>query len=77
MNDVDMALAAAEANWAREPRPRLGLILGLEANYRNDPRWRQHIRDINLLELWQVRGFPEGCEALGTDDFQCEALPVR
>ncbi|WP_417494081.1 hypothetical protein [Maricaulis sp.] len=77
LDDVDMALATAEANWAREPRPGLGLILGLEANYRNDPRWRQHIRDINLLELWQVRGFPEGCQALGADDFQCEALPIR
>ena len=77
LEDMDMALDTAEANWANEPRSSLGIFLGLESNYRNHPRWRQHIRDIGLLELWQVRGFPEGCEALGTDDFQCEALPIR
>jgi TolB-like protein/Tfp pilus assembly protein PilF len=77
VDDTDMALNAAEANWSTEPQSDLLLFLGLTSNYRNDPRWRQHIRDIGLLELWQVRGFPEGCEALGADDFQCEALPIR
>ena len=77
LEDVDMALDAAEAIWSIEPQSNLALALNLESNYRNNPRWRQHIRDINLLELWQTRGFPEGCEALGTDDFQCEAQPIR
>ena len=77
LDDMDMALDAAEAYWSIEPQSNLGLYLNLESNYRNHPRWRQHIRDIGLLELWQVRGFPEGCEALGADDFQCEALPIR
>jgi TolB-like protein len=77
LEDVDLALEASAAIWAREPQSDLLLFLGLTSNYRNDPRWRQHIRDIGLLELWQVRGFPEGCEALGADDFQCEALPIR
>ncbi|WP_417490480.1 tetratricopeptide repeat protein [Maricaulis sp.] len=77
LEDMEMALDIAEANWSTEPRSSLALFLGLEANYRNHPRWRQHIRDLGLLELWQVRGFPEGCQALGTDDFQCEALPIR
>jgi adenylate cyclase len=77
LDDLDMALDAAEAYWSIEPQSNLGLFLGLQGNYRNDPRWRQHIRDIGLIELWQVRGFPEGCDALGTDDFQCEAWPIR
>ena len=72
-----MALDTAEINWAREPQSSLNLFLGLTSNYRNHPRWRQHIRDVGLIELWQARGFPEGCQALGADDFQCEALPVR
>tara|TARA_R110002073_G_scaffold266444_3_gene429725 strand:- start:9232 stop:11094 length:1863 start_codon:yes stop_codon:yes gene_type:complete len=77
IEDLDMALDAAEAGWSTERQPNPALFLHLESNYRNHPRWRQHIRDIGLLELWQVRGFPEGCQALGTDDFQCEALPIR
>ncbi|WP_339748106.1 hypothetical protein [uncultured Maricaulis sp.] len=77
VDDTDMALDAAEANWSTEPQSHLQLFLGLTSNYRNDPRWRQHIRDIGLLELWQVRGFPEGCQALGNNDLQCEALPIR
>ena len=77
LDDMDMALDSAEQGWSNEPQSSVGIFLGLESNYRNHPRWRQHIRDINLLELWQVRGFPEGCQALGTDDFQCEALPIR
>jgi pentatricopeptide repeat protein len=77
LDDMDMALDSAEQGWSNEPQSSVGIFLGLESNYRNHPRWRQHIRDINLLELWQVRGFPEGCEALGADDFQCEALPIR
>jgi len=77
IDDVEMALDAAEAGWSAERQSNPALFLGLESNYRNHPRWRQHIRDIGLLELWQVRGFPEGCQALGADDFQCEALPIR
>tara|TARA_R110000868_G_scaffold11984_2_gene58288 strand:- start:261 stop:2090 length:1830 start_codon:yes stop_codon:yes gene_type:complete len=77
LDDMDMALDSAEQGWSNEPQSSVGIFLGLESDYRNHPRWRQHIRDINLLELWQVRGFPEGCEALGADDFQCEALPIR
>tara|TARA_R110000744_G_scaffold125730_9_gene231662 strand:- start:5748 stop:7577 length:1830 start_codon:yes stop_codon:yes gene_type:complete len=77
LDDVEMALDTAEINWAREPQSSLNLFLGLTSNYRNHPRWRQHIRDVGLIELWQARGFPEGCQALGADDFQCEALPIR
>ena len=42
-----------------------------------DARWKAWVRRGGLLELWQERGFPEGCQALGADDFQCEALPTR
>jgi len=45
--------------------------------YRNHPRWRQQALDLGLLELWQARGFPDGCWALGEDDFQCDGAPAQ
>ena len=73
LDDMDMLMESLIQAWADEPQSSLALFANTNLNYRNDPRWRQHIREIGLLPLWKVRGFPPGCQALGTDDFECEA----
>lgn len=40
-------------------------------------QWKDWVRRGGLVDLWRARGFPEGCQVLGADDFQCEALPIR
>lgn len=42
------------------------------AAYRRSPQFKQFIRDIGVLDYWQVHGFPPQCRALGTEDFACE-----
>jgi TolB-like protein len=51
------------------------LYLAFPGELRANPRWRQFARELGLLDLWQVRGFPDGCRAFGEDDFQCGGEP--
>jgi len=38
----------------------------------NEPRAREQARREGLLALWQARGFPPQCRAVGDDDFECD-----
>jgi TolB-like protein len=42
------------------------------SDLRQLPEYKQFMRDVGLVELWKVRGWPEICLALGEDDFECE-----
>ena len=33
---------------------------------------RQYLRRIGLVDLWRIRGWPDFCRPLGTDDFECD-----
>jgi TolB-like protein/Flp pilus assembly protein TadD len=37
----------------------------------NRPKWKEIVRRDGILALWQSRGFPAHCRALGEDDFEC------
>ena len=39
--------------------------------FRTTPQFKQIIRERGFFALWQVRGFPPGCRAIGDDDFEC------
>jgi TolB-like protein/Tfp pilus assembly protein PilF len=42
------------------------------SDLRQLPEYKQFMRDVGLVELWKVRGWPEICQAIGEDDFECE-----
>lgn len=39
---------------------------------RRSPRFRQVLRDIGLVDLYKVRGWPDDCRAAGAQDFVCD-----
>ncbi len=41
-------------------------------NLRQLPEFKQFLRDIDLVELWKTRGWPDLCQPLGEDDFECK-----
>tara|TARA_R110000868_G_scaffold2384_2_gene17604 strand:- start:1865 stop:3709 length:1845 start_codon:yes stop_codon:yes gene_type:complete len=71
---VDRLLAIRNKPGAFVPQY---LYLPVPGGWHENARWRQLVRELGLLDLWKARGFPDGCQALGEDDFQCEALPIR
>jgi TolB-like protein/Flp pilus assembly protein TadD len=36
------------------------------------PEFKQFLRDAGLVEIWNERGWPDLCRAIGEDDFECE-----
>ena len=42
------------------------------SNLRSTPEFKQFLRDIGLVELWQSSSWPDLCHPLGDDDFECE-----
>lgn len=41
------------------------------------PLWRELVRKYGFLELWQTRGFPKNCQAVGEDDFKCSVYQAN
>ena len=42
------------------------------APFRQTTQFKEIVRDWGYHELWQKRGFPPQCRAIGVDDFQCD-----
>ena len=41
------------------------------AGFQKTPQFKEVVRTMNFLPCWQARGFPPGCRAVGSDDFEC------
>ena len=41
------------------------------SGFQKTPQFKEVVRDMNFLTYWQAKGFPPGCRALGSDDFEC------
>jgi len=41
------------------------------AGFRKTPRFKELILELNFLPYWQAKGFPPGCRAVGSADFEC------
>ena len=74
LGDPDIFFTGMRQQWDIQPRSNVLLYWPFPGNYRNDPRWRAYVRELGLLPLWQVRGFPAGCRALESDDFECTGV---
>jgi len=41
------------------------------SGFKKTPEFKEVVRNLNFLPYWQARGFPPGCRAVGSDDFEC------
>ena len=41
------------------------------SGFQKTPQFKQVVRNMNFLSYWQARGFPPGCRAVGSEDFEC------
>jgi hypothetical protein len=39
--------------------------------YRSDPRTKTYLKRLRLPEYWRQVGWPDVCQPLGVDDFEC------
>jgi TolB-like protein len=53
------------------------LYLPVPGGLQENAGWRELVRELGVLDLWRARGFPDGCRALGDDDFQCGGEPAQ
>ena len=58
----------AITHWAQG---RDNLWLPLAAPIRKTERFKRLVRDLGLVEYWRMRGWPDHCRPVGTDDFAC------
>jgi len=50
----------------------IALWMPESSNLRQLPEFKHLLRDIGLVELWKTRGWPDLCQAVGEDDFECK-----
>ena len=48
------------------------LLISRNSAIINDPRGQRIVREAGLIELWNARGWPEGCAPTGEDGFRCD-----
>ena len=73
LNDADgLTKVLDKDRWSAEPRPAIDLFGTPAVPMYNNKRWKEQIRKDGVLALWQVKGFPAHCKAVGEDDFECE-----
>ena len=53
------------------------LYLPVPGGLPGNAHWRQLVGELGVLDLWKTRGFPDGCRALGDDDFQCDGASAQ
>ena len=41
------------------------------ADFQKTPQFKEVVRNMNFMPYWQANGFPPGCRAVGSDDFEC------
>jgi tetratricopeptide (TPR) repeat protein len=58
-------------NWSRENRTSPRLFPGFQSLMYAMKQWKDQVRKDGILALWQAKGFPSQCKAIGEDDFEC------
>ena len=48
-----------------------GLWLKDFSDFQKTPQFKEVVRNMNFLTYWQAKGFPPGCRAVGSNDFEC------
>ncbi|MFT4938754.1 MAG: adenylate cyclase [Paraglaciecola sp.] len=72
LKDIDkLAEDSVEDVWSREYRSGPRLFSGYNYLLYRNKRWKEQVRKDGILALWQAKGFPSQCKAVGDDDFEC------
>ena len=73
LDDPDLALAAMRRAYVDMNAGQLGILwMPYRSPVRSDPRFKQLVRDLGLVDYWRKSGkWGELCTPLGTDDFEC------
>ncbi|MEM8983117.1 MAG: hypothetical protein AAGC71_08830 [Pseudomonadota bacterium] len=75
LRDTKLALDGMEDYWNSVYRKEIGVFRDFRLPLVTDhPRWKRQVKEDGLLELWQERGFPKQCQAIGENDFSCNSL---
>jgi TolB-like protein/Tfp pilus assembly protein PilF len=71
--DVELSVKTVEKyQWSAEHRSDLYLFDSTLPRMYSNKRWKEQIRKDGVLALWQAKGFPAHCKAVGEDDFECK-----
>ena len=60
------------SNFSLGPGNVKGIWMKDFAGFRKTPQFKAVVRTMSFLPYWQARGFPPGCRAVGSDDFECD-----
>jgi hypothetical protein len=69
--DVDLAIEATRRNWIEQNN---GYVLGIwfAPELRTDPRFKQILRDLHIVDYWRATGkWGDLCKPVGDNDFEC------
>jgi TolB-like protein len=71
--DRDLALAALRRGYLeRKNYSGLGLWLPWRTNLRTDPKFKDIVRGLGLVDYWRATGnWGDFCKPIGKDDFEC------
>ena len=58
-------------NFSLGPGNIKGIWMRDFAGFQKTPHFKDVVRKLNFLPYWQAKGFPPGCRAVGSDDFEC------
>jgi len=77
LDDMDVVMENFTTYSTRTLRNDLANSIVYRSDYQSDPRWNAQIVRDGLLDLWRVRGFPPGCQAVSDDNFSCDWRPAQ
>jgi len=77
LDDFDVIFDAYTAYQSLPVRNDLLYYIPYRGDYQSDPRWKAQVVRDGVLDLWRARGFPETCQPVGDDDFECDWRPAQ
>jgi TolB-like protein/Tfp pilus assembly protein PilF len=77
LDDLDLILDSFVAYQSLPVRNDLLYYIPYRGDYQSDPRWKAQVVRDGVLDLWRARGFPETCQPVGDDDFECDWRPAQ
>ena len=73
LKDSDALVELLEKNsWTEPDRTDINIFHRGFSDLYSNKGWKKQVKKDGVLALWQSRGFPENCKAIGDDDFECE-----
>jgi adenylate cyclase len=72
LSDTDFAMEAMERGNTINTAGLFKVWFPVMKNVRQLPRFKEHMREIGLVDYWKQYGWPDLCRPVGDDDFVCD-----